>query len=103
MGLIGGLLGLGPMAAVGIEFLIDPPDEGRALAAVPLAMSVVYLPAIWASVSATPRRRAILRGVVAASIAMVFVSLPFLGLTLAIVLVPATALLAIAARLVFGR
>ena len=69
-GLIGGLLGLGPMAAVGIEFLVDPPDEGRALAAVPLAMSVVYLPAIWASVSATPRRRAVLRGVVAASIAM---------------------------------
>ena len=52
---------------------------------------------------ATPRRRAVLRGVVAASIAMVFVSLPFLGATLAVVLVPATALLAIAAGLVFGR
>jgi len=91
------------MAAVGIEFLVDPPDEGRALAAMPLAMSVVYLPAIWASVSATPRRRAVLRGVVAVSIAMVFVSLPFLGATLAVVLVPATALLAIAGRLMFGR
>ncbi len=91
------------MAAVGFEFLIYPPDQGRALAAVPLAMSAVYPPAIWASVSATPRRRAILRGVVAASIAMVFVSLPFMGLTLAVVLVPSTALLAIAAGLVFGR
>ena len=91
------------MAAVGFEFLIYPPDQGRVLAAVPLAMSVVYPPAIWASVSATPRRRAILRGVVAVSIAMVFVSLPFMGLTLAVVLVPATALLAIAAGLVFGR
>jgi hypothetical protein len=66
-------------------------------------MSIVYPPAIWASVSATPRRRAILRVVVAASIAMVFVSRPFMGLTLAVVLVPATALLAIAAGLVFGR
>jgi hypothetical protein len=91
------------MAAVGIEFLIDPPDEGPALAALPLAMAAVYLPAVWASVSATPRRRAVLRGVVAASIAMAFVSLPFLGATLAVVLVPATALLAIAAGLVFGR
>ena len=96
---------MGPLVAVGIEFLIDPPDEGRALAALPLAMSVVYLPAVWASVSATPRRRAVLRGVVAVSIAMVFVSLPFLGVgaTLAVILVPATALLAIAGRLVFGR
>jgi hypothetical protein len=34
---------------------------------------------------------------------MVFVSLPFLGVTLAVVLVPATALLAIAGRLAFGR
>jgi len=94
---------LGPLAAVGIEFLVNPQDEGRALAALPLAMSVVYLPAIWASVSATPRRRAVLRGVVVVSIAMVFVSLPFLGATLAVVLVPATALLAIAGRLMFGR
>jgi hypothetical protein len=84
---------LGPLIAVGIEFLVNPPDEGRALAALPLAMSVVYLPAIWASVKATTRRRAVLRGVVAASIAMVFVSLPFLGATLAVALIPATALL----------
>ena len=91
------------MVALGIELLLDPPEAGRALAAVPLAMSAVYLPAIWASVSATPRRRAVLRGVVAASIAMVFVSLPFLGATLAVVLIPATLLLAIAGRLVFSR
>jgi len=92
-----------PLAAIAVAVLADPPEAGSALAAVPLAMSVVYLPAIWASVSATPRRRAVLRGVVAASIAMVFVSLPFLGATLAVALVPATALLAIAAGLVFGR
>ncbi len=99
LGLIGALMGFLPMTALGIEFLLD----GRALAAVPLAMSAIYLPAIWASTGATPRRRAVLRGVVAASIAMVFVSLPFLGPTLAITLVPATALLAVASGLVFER
>ncbi len=92
-------MGFVPMAALGIEFLLD----GRALAAVPLAMSAIYLPAIVASARATPRRRAVLRGVVAASIAMVFVSLPFLGPTLAVTLMPATALLAVAGGLIFER
>ena len=81
-------MGFLPMTALGIEFLLD----GRALAAVPLVMSAIYLPAIVASTRPTPRRRAVLRVVVTASIAMVFVSLPFLGPTLAVVLVPATAL-----------
>ena len=92
-------MGFVPMAALGIELLLD----GRALAAVPLAMSAIYLPAIGASARATVRRRAVLRAVVTASIVMVFVSLPFLGPTLAVVLVPATALLAIAGGLIFGR
>ena len=92
-------MGFVPMTALGIEFLLD----GRALAAVPLVMSAIYLPAIVASTRVTPRRRAVLRGVVAASIAMVFVSLPFLGPTLAVVLVPATALLAVSAGLVLER
>lgn len=99
LGLIGALMGFVPMAALGIEFLLD----GRALAAVPLAMSAIYLPAIVASTRPTPRRRAVLRGVVAASIAMVFVSLPFLGPTLAVALMPATALLAVAGGLIFER
>jgi len=99
LGLIGALMGFVPMAALGIEFLLD----GRALAAVPLAMSAIYLPAIGASARATLRRRAVLRGVVAASIVVVFVSLPFLGATLAVVLMPATALLAVASGLIFQR
>ncbi len=92
-------MGFAPMAALGIEFLLD----WRALEAVPLAMSAIYLPAIGASARATLRRRAVLRGVVVASIAMVFVSLPFLGPPLAVILVPATALLALAAGLIFER
>jgi hypothetical protein len=92
-------MGFAPMAALGIEFLLD----GRALAAVPLAMSAIYLPAIAVSARTTLRRRAVLRGVVAASIAMLFVSLPFLGPTLAVALVPATALLAVAGGLIFER
>ena len=97
--MIGALMGFLPMTALGIEFLLD----GRALAAVPLTMSAIYLPAIWASTRATPRRRAVLRGVVAASIVVVFVSLPFLGPTLAVVLMPATALLAVAGGLILQR
>lgn len=99
LGLIGALVGFVPMTALGIEFLLD----GRALAAVPLAMSAIYLPAIVASTRTTPRRRAVLRGVVAASIVVVFISLPFLGPTLAVVLMPATALLAVSAGLIFER
>lgn len=103
LGLAGGLAGALPLAALGIELLLDPPEVGRWPAAPLLAMSAVYLLAVWASVSATPRRRAVLRGVVVASIAMVLAGLPFFGAPFAVVLLPATGLLAIASGLVFGR
>ncbi|HEU4758937.1 MAG TPA: hypothetical protein VFT91_03040 [Dehalococcoidia bacterium] len=83
--------------------LVDPPEAGRWPAALLLTMAAVYLPAVWASVSDTPRRRAIQRGVVAASIAMVLVGLPFFGAPFAVVLMPATGLLAVASGLVWGR
>ncbi len=92
-----------PLAALGIEVLVDPPEAGRWPAAILLSMAVVYLPAVWASVAPTPRRRAIQRSVVAASIAMVLVGLPFFGAPFAVVLLPATGLLAVASGLVFGR
>jgi len=103
LGLAGGLAGALPLSALAVEVLVDPPEAGRWLAAVPLAMSAVYLPAVWAALTPTPRRRAVQRGVVAASIAMVLVGLPFFGAPFAVVLLPATSLLAIASGLVFGR
>ncbi len=103
LGLAGALLGVLPLAAIGVDLLVEPPEAGRWLAALPLAMSGVYLPAVWASLSATPQRRAIQRGVVAASIAMVLVGLPFFGAPFAVLLLPATGLLAVASGLVFGR
>lgn len=103
LGLAGGLAGALPLAALGIEILLDPPEAGRWPAAFLLAMSAVYLLAVWASLRATPRRQAVLRGVVIASIAVVLLGLPFFGAPFAVVLLPATALLAIASGLVFGR
>ncbi len=92
-------MGIAPMATLGIEFLSD----GRALAAVPLLMAAIYAPAVWASVARTERRQAILRGSLTASLVLAFAGSALFGPVLLIVLVPATALLAIAGRLVFSR
>ncbi len=103
LGLAGGVIGVLPLAALAVEVLVDPPETGRWPAAVLLAMSAVYLPAVWVSLSATPLRRRVQRGVVAASIVMVAAGLPLFGAPLAVLLMPATALLAIASGLVFSR
>ncbi len=100
---MGGLLGAGPLGALGIELLLDPLEGGRWIGVMLLVMASVYLLAIWASVRPTPKRRAIQRGVVVASMVMVLVGLPIFGAPFAVLLMPATALLAIASGLVFGR
>jgi hypothetical protein len=97
------LLGAVPLAALGVEALVEPPDVGRGIGLVLLAMALVYLPAVWVSVTRTPRRRSVQRGVVIASILMGTVGIPFFGATISILLMPATALLAIASGLVFSR
>ncbi len=99
---MGGLLGAVPLGALGIERLLDPPGAGRGIWVVLLAMASVYLPAIWVSVRPTPKRRAVQRGVVVASMVMVLVGSIF-GAQFAVLLLPATALLAVASGLVFRR
>jgi hypothetical protein len=101
--LIGGLLGFVPMAALALEVLIEPPEVGRPFATVPLLMAAIYAPAVWASVVRTERRRAILRGSLAASIVLAVTGGLLFGPVIMIVLAPATMLLAIAGRLVFSR
>jgi len=103
LGLAGALLGALPLAAIGIDVLVEPPEAGRWVAAFPLAMSAVYLPAAWASLRPTARRQTIQRAVAAASIVIVLGGLPLFGSPFAVVLLPATALLAIASGVLFSR
>ncbi len=94
MGLIGGLMGIVPMAALGVEILLEPPEIGRPFAAVPLLMAALYLPAAWASLARTERRKAILRGTLIASLVLPFTgSFLFRSVIPLLVLAPATALL----------
>jgi hypothetical protein len=93
VGLAGAALGFGPMAALGVEILVDPPEIGRAFAAVPLLMAALYAPAAWASLARTERRRAILRGSLVASLVLAFTGSVLLGPVLLLVLAPATALI----------
>ena len=102
-GLIGAVLGFAPLFALAVEILVDPPGVGRPFATVPLLMAAMYVPALWASVARTERRQAILRGSLAASLVLAFTGSTLFGPVLLIVLVPATALLAVAGRLVWQR
>ncbi len=88
------MLGFAPMAALAAEILADPPQAGRLFAAVPLLVATVYLPAIWASVTRTERRQAILRGTLLASLVLPFAgSFIFRSIVPLLVLAPATVLL----------
>ncbi len=102
-GLIGGLLGFAPMAALAIEILIESSEVGRLIATVPLLMAAIYVPAVWASFVRTERRQAILRGSLVASMVLAVTGGLLLTPMIMIVLAPATMLLAIAGRLVFSR
>ncbi len=94
MGLIGGLMGVAPMAALAVGILLDPSEVSRAVAAVPLLMMAVYLPAVWASLARTERRQSILRGTLLASLVLPFAGSFIFGSILPLlVLAPATVLL----------
>jgi hypothetical protein len=93
MGLIGGLMGIGPMAAIASAVLENPQEAGRGLAVVSLLMALVYTPAVWVSVARTERRQSILRGSVFASLVMAFAGSFLFGFVVPIALAPATALL----------
>ena len=97
------MLGFAPMFALAVEILVDPPEVGRPFATVPLLMAAIYVPAIWASVASTERRQVILRMSLTASMLLAFTGSVLFGPVLLIILLPATALLAIAGKLIFSR
>ena len=92
-GLLGALLGFALMLAIAIGLLVEPPQSGRAIAAVPFMMGTLFIPAAWASLAQTDQRRAILRGSAAASIIMAFAGGALLGPVMFVALLPATVLL----------
>jgi len=81
------------MLALATGLLVDPPSSGRAIAAVPLLMAALFIPAAWASIAATDQRRAILRGSAGATIIMAFAGGALLGPVVFVALLPATVLL----------
>ena len=92
-GLLGALLGFAPMLAIATGVLVDPGEASRAIAAVPLLMAALFIPAAWASIAETDLRRAILRGSAAATIIMAFAGGALLGPVVFLTLLPATVLL----------
>ena len=91
--MLGGLLGFAPLAAIAAGVLVDPPDIGRPIAAVPALMAALYLPAVWASVAPPERRQPILRGSVFVSLVLAFGGSFMFGFPVLMVLAPATVLL----------
>jgi hypothetical protein len=91
--MVGGLLGLGPLVAIAAAVLTDPPEIGRAFAAVPILMAAAYLVPVWASVAARDLRQPILRGSVVASLVVAFAGSWLFGFATLLALMPATALL----------
>ncbi len=81
------------MAVITVAVVWDPPEAGPALAAVPLLMAALFLPAVWASVAQTDRRQTILRGSVVASLLLAFTGSFLFGFPVLVALMPATALL----------
>ena len=103
MGLAGGVLGALLLAQAAVYNLIS--DDGTTFAAATLAvLASAYLPAVWASVVDTPRRQAVLRGVLAVTLVFVVAGVLFVDAAFATLLIVPSTLLAIAAGLVFqGR
>ncbi|MGH2669250.1 MAG: hypothetical protein ACRDH5_09085 [bacterium] len=101
MGLAGGLAGVLLLGQSAVIILVSPGDASRWAAVLFFAIGVVYLPAIWVSLFATPQRRPVLRWVVAITLVFVMFAVLFLDPAFAsLMLVPST-LLAIAGGLVF--
>ena len=104
-GAAGGLLGAGMFFALAMELLIDPGDVSRLAAIAWAFIGLCFLPAIWVSVVRShPRRRRVLRLTTIGVMVLAMLSLLLgLGFSLAVLLAPPTALLAIGAGFIFQR
>lgn len=106
-GTIGAVMGSGALGLIAIGVLIDPGSGSRLWALLFALPAAGFLPALRASVRPSPNRQRVQRTTVIGCLLLVLVAsitLGGIGLLIAVVLMPATALLAIAAGLIFqGR
>ena len=103
-GATGGLLAASMFFALAAELLIDPGDVSRVAAIAWAFIGFCFLPAIWVSVVRDhPRRQPVLRITTVAVMVLAMLSLLLAGLSLAVLLAPPTALLAIGAGFIFQR
>lgn len=103
-GFAGSGFGVLSMGALAVIVLADPGEASRTWSLLFGLPAVGFLPALWASISPTPARMQVLRATVVGCLLLAFVSSFLLGLIMAVVLMPPTALLAVAAGLIFqGR
>lgn len=105
MGVVGGLSGLLPMAAIAASILIDPGDASRWYAIVFAIGALFFVPVTWASYFPTSRRVQVQKGAVFGCLAIAAVTSILLStLVIAVLLAIPTTLLAIASGIVFqGR
>jgi len=103
-GLAGGALGVLLPLQSGLYLVVLPGDSSR-LAAIPLFfIGLLWVPAVWVSVRATPIRRRTLRTILAVSLPLVVAGVVLYGPQFATLLLIPSTLLAIASGLVFqGR
>jgi len=97
-------MGSGAMALIAIGVLIDPGSGSRWWSLLFVFPAIGFLPALRASVRPSANRQRVQRATVIGCLMLVVVSSVMLGgagLLIAFVLMPATALLAIAAGLIF--
>lgn len=100
-GVAGAVMGVVPLTALAGIVLVDPGDAERTWALLFALPAAGFVPALWVSITESANRQRIQRATVIGSLLLVFVSTFLVGLILAFVLMPATALLAIAAGLIF--
>lgn len=100
-GLLGGLAGALPMAAIAVVVIIDPGRGQRWWAAIFAAVALLFVPAAWASVARTPYRQRIQKATTVGCIVLAAAGILFFGIGFAMILTVPTTLLAIASGLVF--
>lgn len=94
------------MGALGLSVLIEPSEDVSRLAGIPFVLlGAGFVPALWVSLRPSPIRRLVLRTTVIGCLLTAFGStIVFTTASIAVILMPSSALLAIAAGLIFqGR
>ena len=91
-----------PLGLIGVGIMIDPGDAPRTWAPIFWLAASGFAPAIWLSIRPSEYRRSVQRATVVGSMLAAFIG-SFVLLPMTLILMPGTALLAIASGLIFQR